>query len=135
MRKFFKLIFIVMMIVASLSLTACLRHKEEAPQLSLADCISKSGYKASNKGENILYYYATPTEVSLYYCNNWKSGRIECKRYFLDKETYELEKSLAKADRYKDEELWFSIKNYKVVDNMDTYWDEIETSSVYTIVK
>ena len=135
MNRVIKISCIIVMVIASLSMTACLKKQDEEPKLVLADCIADSGFERSVKGEKMLYYYATPNEIALYYCSGWKSGRISCRKYFLDKDTYELEKSLADVYRFKDEKLTFLVKEYKVVEDMDAYWDEIEASSIYTIVK
>lgn len=135
MNRLLKIIFVAIIIVASLSLSGCFNNVEEEPKLVVSECIKDSKFEKSEKGKTLLYYYATPTEVSLYYCNGWKGGKISCKKYFLNKDTYEIEKNLVKADKTSDKELTIYIKEYQVVNNMDAYWDEIEASSIYTIVK
>jgi len=136
MKNFLKIVLIMLMLVGSLSLTGCFERKPKEPSVSVEECIQESGFKKSEKGKILLYYYATQTEVSLYYCDHWKTGNISCKRYFIDKSTYELEKSLAqniyKAD---DSNYSFYIKEYASVGNMDDYWDEIASSSIYQIVE
>lgn len=108
---------------------------EDPNAVTLSGCLEDVGAGASVKGENLTYYYVSQDEISLYYSKNWKKGIISWKRFFVNEEQYNLQKSLYPDAVCKDAQKTILIKEYIKVDDMDAYWDSIENSSVYTMVK
>ena len=137
MKKVLKILTLVIVIISMLTLTGCTseKNKEEENVLSLAACMQDAGLEKSEYGKNLTYYYIGPDDISLYYVKNWKTGKIILKRYFATEEQYNVQKGLYPDAKANDKKLLLTIDDFMTVENMDTYWTEIENSTTYIVVK
>lgn len=137
MRKVLKILTLVIAIIGMITLTGCTTEttEEETNVLSLAVCMQDAGLEKSEFGKNLTYYYMGPDDISLYYVKNWKTGKVVLKRYFATEEQYNVQKGLYPDAKANDKKLLLTIDDFMTVENMDTYWNEIENSTTYLIVK
>lgn len=137
MKKIISVIALVIIISMSLILTGCKEDKkvEEVNTFTVEYCIKDASIPKSVKGTNLTYYYIGPDDISIYYSTSWKKGVISLRKYFKDKENYELQKTMYDYTRCDDTKLSIYVKDYSRVDDMDSYWTQIENSGTYTIVQ
>jgi uncharacterized lipoprotein YehR (DUF1307 family) len=135
MKKLLKLL--VVLVICILSLVGCETEQveEETNTISLASCMKNDNIAKSQKGTNLTYYYRDNDCLSIYYITSWKNAKLSVKRYYTNQEAYELRKSLEKDAKYSDSDKKVSLSNYEEIADMDAYWDEIASSSIYTIVE
>lgn len=137
MKRKLIILTLITAIVGILTLTGCASEtsEEESNLLSLSTCMQDAGVNRSEYGKNLTYYYKGPDEISLYCVKNWKNGKVMLKRYFSTEEQYNVQKGLYPDARADDKKLVLTMENFMTVQDMDTYWSEIENSTTYIIVK
>lgn len=136
MKKIISIIALVIILSMSFILTGCEEEKkEEVNTFTVEYCMKDAGISKSVQGTNLTYYYIGPDDISIYYVTSWKRGVVSLRKYFSDKDKYELQKTMYDVTRCDDQKLSIYVKDYIKVDDMDAYWTEIENSSTYTIVK
>lgn len=129
-------VFLILVICIS-TLVGCETEvvEEETNTISVEKCMKNDNILKSEKGNNLTYYYKDADSLSIYYVTNWKNPKLSVKRYYTNKEAYELRKKLETEAKCNDSERKISHNNYEQIDDMDAYWDEISNSSLYTIVE
>ena len=138
MRRFmYKLI--ILCFIPVVLLTGCGEKEVEEPvtkPFSVSYFIKENDIEKSEKGKKLTYYYVSDGEITIYFVTNWNKGVISMRRFFTDKDKYDLQKSVAPAkSKCNDEELSIYIKEYNTVSDMDAFWDEIENSMIYKMYK
>ena len=135
MKKMGLILGLCMVIVFSCLLAGCGEKPPEEPTISASYCLGKESYEKSVRGKSILYYYANGSEVVIYYSNKLKNGYVSCRRYFATKSAYELERDSGNWDKAVDAEKMLLKKRAVSFSDMDAFYDEIENSLTYTMVK
>lgn len=132
-------VIITVILAMTLILTGCSDNNVEPVIVNTVDvgtCMFDVGANNSVKGECLTYYYRGPEDLTLYYTTNWNKGFISMKKYYVTQEKYLIEKPLyPNATRVNDTELTIQVQDYMKVEDMDAYWNQIETSSTYVMVK
>ena len=103
--------------------------------LDVYSCMASIAVEPSQRDMNLTYYYSNSDEIALYYTRSWKDGVISCKRFFINPEIYNLQKSLYPFAEFDDEFLTIEIEEFMVVPDMNAHWDSLESSGVYTVIK
>lgn len=137
MNKILKMLILTISIIAMITLTGCTSNEvaEETNPLSVSACMQEAGVNKSEYGKNLTYYYKGPDDIALYYVKNWNNGEVTLRRYFATEEQYNVQKNLYPDAKTNDNKLFFTLNKYMKVEDMDTFWNEIENSTTYTIVK
>ncbi len=138
MKKIIYTIMMIFILLSSLILTGCSgdTNVQEAPDEStVLSCMKNDSINKSVQGTNLTYYYIGPDDISIYYVTSWKNGVVSLKKYFWNKEQYDLQKAFYSDAKLNDKALTIYVREYTVVEDMDAYWTEIENSPTYTIVK
>lgn len=128
---------LLLILCFTMLLCGCSSNKDVEPTntINIKTCMSNVGARPSVQGESLTYYYSTADEISLYYVSNWRKGIVSWKRFFLNEEQYNLQKSIYPNAICKDKELTILIKEYMVVEDVAAHWSAIESAGIYTIVK
>lgn len=136
MKHIFKNLMLVIMILFVFALCGCTTENvEEVNTLNVSSCIQDANLEKSSYGEKLTYYYAGSNEVSLYYIRNWRNGVVNLKIYFANEEEYNIQKGLYPNADCNDKKLLITVNEYMTVTDMNSYWNDIETSSIYTMYK
>ena len=135
MKKWMYAVCMVAVISGALLLTGCGKKQPVEATISFAQCRTKEHYDGSERGKTILYYYDNGKEVSIYFSGNLNSNFVSLRKYFVDKELYELEKKSSKWDRTNDSDLVLYKRTAVTFEDKDAFYDQIENSPVYTLVK
>lgn len=133
MKKVGYLFLCFAMMISSLTLTACFRKKEVVRVISVSACLNESGFSRSKKGSCLTYYHNTNDEITIYSLRSWRTGVVSCKKYFIDRDLYLLEKDSYSWDKAKPDEYMLYKKEYERVDNPDALWEEIHNSDYYHV--
>lgn len=141
MKKILQFTWIVVIAVTLCFLTGCnYEEEEENPNaLTLSSCMQDASLEKSEYGKRLTYCYIGPDEISLYYIRSWKNRVVGLKRYFATEEQYNTQKALYenmyKDINFNDKKLLITIKEFVKVENIESYWEEIKNSTIYTIVE
>lgn len=136
MKHIFRNLMLVITILLTLGLCGCTTENvEEVNTLNVSVCIQDANLEKSSYGEKLTYYYAGSNEVSLYYIRNWRNGVVNLKIYFANEEEYNIQKGLYPNAQCNDKKLLITVNDYMTVADMNSYWNDIETSSTYTMYK
>ena len=129
---------IMISIISLLFLAGCgkkLNSDQVINETTVLACMKQDSIKKSEEGKNLTYYYINPSDIAIYYVEDWKKGVISLKKYFWDTEQFNMQKELYSDARVDEDDLTVYVREYSTVDDMDAYWEQTENSSTYTMVK
>ncbi len=135
MKKVFVVLCMLGVFCALFALTGCLNRPPEEKTISINAVLKDGDFPKSKKGETLCYYYDNGKEISVYYTYFANSGCMHLKKYFADRETYELEKQAGGWDRSIDSALMLMKENAVTYSDPDAFFDQIENSSMYQMYK